>query len=272
MVRRHWISPIAVAVLIGAAAAADPPSLPKALPSAHAHNDYEHPRPLFDALNHGFCSVEADIFLVDGQLLVGHTRGDLKPERTLESLYLDPLRARAKANGGKIFPDTARFWLLIDVKTDAKPTYAALHEVLSRYGDLLTVVTDGKVEPRAVTVVVSGNSDREGIAGQAKRYAGIDGRPRDIDSDLPTDLIPWISERWGSLFKWSGEGTMPESERAKLREFIARAHRHGRLVRFWGTPEKIAVWQEMRAAGVDLINTDKLAELRKFLQPIAAKE
>src|SRR5207237_4622701 len=36
---------------------------------AHAHNDYEHTRPLLDALDHGFCSVEADIHLVDGKLL-----------------------------------------------------------------------------------------------------------------------------------------------------------------------------------------------------------
>lgn len=27
------------------------------LPQAHAHNDYEHPRPLHDALSHGFTSM-----------------------------------------------------------------------------------------------------------------------------------------------------------------------------------------------------------------------
>ncbi len=46
------------------------------LPQAHAHNDYEHERPLLDALSHGFCSVEADIYLVDGALLVAHDRED----------------------------------------------------------------------------------------------------------------------------------------------------------------------------------------------------
>src|SRR5262249_1980163 len=35
--------------------------LPTPLIHAHAHNDYEHTRPLFDALDQGFCSVEADI-------------------------------------------------------------------------------------------------------------------------------------------------------------------------------------------------------------------
>jgi len=34
---------------------------------AHAHNDYLHKPPLLAALEHGFTSVEADIFLVDGK-------------------------------------------------------------------------------------------------------------------------------------------------------------------------------------------------------------
>ena len=89
---------------------------------AHAHNDYEHKRPLFEALENGFCSVEADVFLVDGKLLVGHTVSSLRPERTLESLYLDPLRERATANGGKIYPGGPTIFLLVDVKTKAKDT------------------------------------------------------------------------------------------------------------------------------------------------------
>jgi len=38
------------------------------LPQAHSHNDYEQKRPLLEALDHGFCSVEADVFLVEGSL------------------------------------------------------------------------------------------------------------------------------------------------------------------------------------------------------------
>ena len=34
---------------------------PALLIHAHAHNDYEHARPLLDALDHGFCGVEADV-------------------------------------------------------------------------------------------------------------------------------------------------------------------------------------------------------------------
>src|SRR4051794_2449732 len=71
------------------------PAGPTPLVHAHAHNDYEHARPLLDALDNGFCSVEADIHLVDGKLLVAHDRAHVRPDRTLQSLYLDPLRERA---------------------------------------------------------------------------------------------------------------------------------------------------------------------------------
>jgi hypothetical protein len=248
--------------------AADPAVTP--LKNAHAHNDYEHTRPLFDALDQGFNSVEADVFLVDGKLLVGHTRFDLKPSRTLESLYLDPLVECVRVNGGHVYSRAnTRFWLLIDVKTDAEPTYAALHAVLARYAErypaLLTTIDSNKVAVKAITVVVSGNMAKEAMAKQARRYAGYDGRAPDVDSEVPANLMPWVSDNWTNMFKWRGDGQMPDAERAKLKDFVARAHKHGRIVRLWATPEKPAFWAELRAADVDLINTDQLADLRKFL-------
>ena len=56
---------------------------PAPLEHAHAHNDYQHARPLFSALERGFRSVEADVHLVDGQLLVGHLV--MKPCATAEA-------------------------------------------------------------------------------------------------------------------------------------------------------------------------------------------
>jgi hypothetical protein len=253
--------------LAGRAAGEDRPAPRAVLPlrHSHAHNDYEHQRPLLDALDCGFCSVEADVFLKDGRLLVSHTPFALKPDRTLESLYLDPLCQRAKANGGRVYRDGPPLFLLVDVKTEANPTSTALDKVLARYADLVSVVRHGKFEERAVTVVVSGNRASEVIAGQPVRYAGLDGRLTDLDATVPAHLMPWISERWTKEFHWQGEGPMPEAERAKLQEIVQKAHRHGRLVRFWATPEKVEVWKELRAAGVDLINTDQLPEMQRFL-------
>jgi hypothetical protein len=47
----------------------DDPSAASSTPlsQAHAHNDYLHKNPLFDALNNGFISVEVDVHLFRGK-------------------------------------------------------------------------------------------------------------------------------------------------------------------------------------------------------------
>src|SRR5207237_5482180 len=97
--------PLMLAFLLSVVPALAAPPVPAIVPlrHAHAHNDYQHRRPLLDALDRGFCSVEADIFLVEGELLVGHTRFDLRRGRTLEKLYMRPLRERVKAGKGHVY-------------------------------------------------------------------------------------------------------------------------------------------------------------------------
>src|SRR3954466_15622599 len=114
----YWVFfATAFRVAAGACCASDAATI-KPLPQAHAHNDYEHARPLLDALDHGFCSVEADIWLMPEGLLIGHDRKDLRPNRTLQALYLNPLRERIRANGGRVYRGGPIFYLLIDVKPD----------------------------------------------------------------------------------------------------------------------------------------------------------
>jgi hypothetical protein len=232
---------------------------------AHSHNDYAHRRPLFDALDRGFCSVEADVFLVDGKLLVGHTRQELRADRTLESLYLDPLRERIKQNGGRVYPSVPTTTLLIDLKTAAEPTYTVLRQVLVKYGDLFTSVEDNKVTARAVTAIVSGNKPRAQLAAELPRYAMLDGDLSDLDSSAPSALMPWISASWKGSFAWRGQGSLPADEQTRLREIVSKAHKADRKVRFWGAPDKPIVWRELCAAGVDLLSVDDLDAAQKFL-------
>ncbi|MGH3664638.1 MAG: phosphatidylinositol-specific phospholipase C/glycerophosphodiester phosphodiesterase family protein [Egibacteraceae bacterium] len=243
---------------------------PQPLERAHAHNDYEHERPLFDALDHGFTSVEADVWLVDGELRVAHDLIDVQPGVTLESLYLEPLRQRVKANHGSVYPGPVPVQLLVDIKSEAEPTYRALHAALRPHRRMLTTYTPHKVHDGAVTVVVSGNRPRALMASQRVRYAAYDGRLTDLGSGAPASFIPLISDRWDAHFTWQGVGPMPPAERAKLRDIIATAHADDQRVRFWATPDldtpaREAVWRELVAADVDHINTDDLAGLQAFL-------
>ena len=233
---------------------------------AHAHNDYLHDRPLLDALDHGFGSVEADIYLVDGELLVAHTRRELKKDRTLRGLYLEPLRQRIKENDGSVHGDGQPLTLLIDIKSKGAETYQALDQMLSEYDDIFSSVVDGQLNQRAVNAVVSGNRKFDLIADDATRYVGIDGRLSDLKSDKPAHLMPLISDRWGSHFKWRGKGPMSDADREKLDRVVEQAHERGRKIRFWAIPDNELAWSVMQEAGVDLINTDNLSGLSNYLQ------
>jgi hypothetical protein len=231
----------------------------------HAHNDYEHERPLFDALDHGFVSVEADIHLVNGELLVAHDREDVRPGRTLEALYLDPLR-NILTERDAVQPGAGRFILLIDIKSEAESTYAELSRRLEPYRGMLARVKDGELVPGPVWAILSGNRPIDTVAARADRLVFIDGRLDDLGEGVPATLMPLVSSHWFVLSRWTGLGEMPEEDRAELRRVAGRAAAEGKLLRFWATPHREALWDALVAAGVPLINADDLARLEAYLR------
>jgi hypothetical protein len=262
------IALIGVIVSLAVQSAVAATNAPTALPGAHAHNDYYHKRPLFDALERGFISIEADVFLVEGKLLVGHYARELQSDRTLESLYLEPLRKHVEANGGRVFEGEERLTLLVDFKTDGSAAYAALARLLRKYDSVFFDVKDGKLAPRSVDVVVTGDRPIEKVLRDKERRVAVDGRLADLASDAlkePAELIPLVSESWTSHFAWRGDGPIPPAERERLREIAEQVHAEGRRLRFWATPDDPAVWSELKTAGVDIIGTDDLEALQNFL-------
>ena len=234
------------------------------LTNGFAHNDYEHTRPLLDALDLGFCSVEADIYLVNGQLLVGHDAADLKPDRTLMSLYLNPLAQRVHKNGGSVYPHGPEFLLLIDVKSDADATYQQLKSVLTNYSDMLTTFTGDSIRTNAVTIIISGNRPTEMASRENTRVAAIDGRANDLDHNPPLPLIPLVSDIWTKFSHWNGKGEIPDADRSRIAELVRRAHEQKRKLRLWAAPDTPDSWKLQQTLGIDLINTDKLADFAKY--------
>ncbi|QCP00008.1 hypothetical protein FCN77_22695 [Arthrobacter sp. 24S4-2] len=268
-----------LATLAGTAAAPAQAEAPKPPPvvvgqplaGTHAHNDYGHERPLFDALAHGFTSVEADVWLVDGELLVAHDLADAKPGVTLESLYLDPLDELVRNQGRSVYPHwDGSLQLLIDIKSEGEATYAAIEQELAEHRDIMSRYSNGTTKTGPVTAVISGNRPLATMQAQEKRFGFYDGRSADLTSGMPAGLMPLVSDNWTKLFSWQGVGPMPEAERTKLQAYVADAHAQGYRVRFWATPDqpgaaREAVWNELFDAGVDHINTDDLEALEQFL-------
>ncbi len=239
-------------------------SLP--LTRAHAHNDYLHDRPLFDALEQGFCSVEADVFYLDGQFLVAHERPEVVPGRTLEGLYLEPLRNRVGENSGSVQPGAEDFFLWIDVKTDGEEAWPALRDLLLSYRDILSVAESDVLHRGPVSVIVSGNRAASLMLGDRVLPATIDGRFSDLNLGMSPRIMSWLSDDYSRYFTWSGDGEMPSSQLENLQEFVTAAHERGYRVRLWAIPDRASAWAVLEEAGVDLINTDDLKGLSRFLR------
>ncbi|KAF2477710.1 uncharacterized protein BDR25DRAFT_275056 [Lindgomyces ingoldianus] len=172
----------------------------------HSHNDYWRPYPLFSALATGCTGVEADVWLQDDgeTLLVGHDRGSLRPEMTLEKMYLDPLfEILEHRNPGEVWEnntvyDRARgvfqtqpnmtLVLMIDVKTEPSATWKAVlkklerfrhptKRYLTRYENVFPApgfVERQEIWPSALTVVGSGNMEGDTIVNLYTEIVPID--------------------------------------------------------------------------------------------------
>ena len=82
----------------------------------------------------------------------------------------------------------------------------------------------------------------------------------DLDTHMPADLMPLVSDAWASHFRWRGQGPMPPDELRQARR-LRGPRMPRRRVRFWAIPSNRTVWTELADAGVDLINADDLPGL-----------
>ncbi|GEO05730.1 hypothetical protein AAE02nite_33940 [Adhaeribacter aerolatus] len=245
-----------------------PLQLAKPLEQGHSHNDYWRSRPLLDALNQGFKSVEADVFLVDGALLVGHSKNELSPAKTLESMYLKPLQNIARENK-KLYQQPSVLYLYIDFKTEGKNTYESLVPVLARYQNLL-VNPLNKSRSGMVRVILTGNYPQEQVLADKQRLVFLDGKVENLSQNLNPAFFPVVSGNWAKYFTWKGEGAMPAAETRQLAEWAALAQKNGQQIRFWNMPEQSrdqinSIWQELLKYPAILIGTDHLDWLTGIL-------
>lgn len=138
----------------------------------HSHNDYWRRVPLFEAIHYGCTGVEADVWLFDEELYVGHNEASLTKNRTFRSLYVDPIRELLdKQNPTTEFSNTTRHGifdtsseqtlvLLVDFKTDGHELWPYVSSQLEplRERGYLTHFNGEKTISGAVTVVGTGNT------------------------------------------------------------------------------------------------------------------
>lgn len=236
--------------------------------NAFAHNDYQHKRPLFEAINNGYTYIEADVYIHKNQLVVTHVLPSIHHHRTLENLYLQPLADYVQKNNGEVYPGyTAPVTLMIDIKSDGAKTYQLLKPILEKYRSLLSGYQNGQLQTGVVRIVLSGHKPYDLLRDDQNRLAFIDEDLRKINRDTTANenMMAMASCKYSKLLKWKGSGLFSSRERNRLAAYVDQAHRCGAKVRLWSSPDNQAVWKQLLQCGVDLINTDKLARLKDFL-------
>lgn len=227
---------------------------------AHSHNDYEQNIPFLRAYYQQFGSVEADIFLKNDSIFVAHEVRHIKPANTLKELYLKPISAKIQENKGRIYSDgNIDLQLLIDLKTPAKETIAALIKELQPYENLL-------VPKGPVKVVLSGNIPDAQEFDNYPSYLFFDGRPEITYTKPQLERIGLISQSFTKYTKWNGKGILVKNEKKALEDVIKSVHEQGKKIRFWATPDHVNAWKMLMNLGVDYLNTDKVEELGPYLR------
>lgn len=229
--------------------------------NAHSHNDYMQEIPFWQAYYANFGSIEADVFLVKGQLWVAHTEKELSADRTLENLYLDNISKQIKLNKGNIYPDTGKkLQLLIDIKQDYKTSLAVLVSTLKKYPEI--------TGNPGIKIVITGGKPQPSEFNNYPNYLYFDG---DLDKNYSADQLKRIgmfSADLPGLVKWNGKGIPRDEETQKIKTAVDKAHAQQKPVRFYGAPDFPNAWVNLMDLGVDYINTDHIPNLKKFMNSI----
>ena len=234
--------------------------------NAFSHNDYWRENPLEDALAFRFNCVEADLWLIDGELYVSHERPEPNPAITFENLYLKPLIARIQANGGKVYPDSDRpFYLMVDCKAQGEEMYKVLKKQMEPYKEYFCSIENGEYKEGGVLFFLSGDRPAKSLPKETSRFTFLDGQIKDLGKGIPASLAPVVSDNYADFFTWNGEGKMPEDQLNKMREIIGKVHEEGKLFRWWGAPDTEAFKRFFIQEGVDLVGADELGGLYNVL-------
>jgi len=231
--------------------------------NAHSHNDYEQKTPFVLAYNAHFGSIEADIWAVNGDLFVAHNKSDIKAERSLDSLYIQPIVRFFRKNGGKAwrnYPST--FQLMIDLKTPFEQTLSILVEKLKKYPD----VFDSDQNNNAIRVVITGNRPDPSGFSKYPLFIWFDGNVTLKYDDQQLKRIALYSENLAGFTTWKGKEAMVEKEEIRLKQVIDSVHGLNKKIRFWNAPDDAYAWKTLINLKVDYLNTDHIQELSAWLQ------
>jgi alkaline phosphatase len=232
---------------------------PRVKPLVFAHNDYQQSKPFYAAYDLKVSYIEVDVFLRDGALCVAHASDEISDKKVLQSMYLMPLEEKIKLHPRYAYEDsTANLTLMIDIKTEGTSTLQALEKLLKQYPVLIACKT--------LQILISGNVPDPSTWSTYSDFIHFDGRPGVLYTADQRERVGLISNDFRVCSSWNGLGNIPPEERVKLSAVIKEVHNQGKKIRFWGTPDNENTWRQLLEIKVDVLNTDSVDDLSRFIQ------
>jgi alkaline phosphatase len=146
---------------------------------------------------------------------------------------------------------------MIDLKTEGVSTLRAIVDLINKYPEL--------IKSSNLEFMISGNVPDPKKWTDYPSYIFFDGRPGTPYSPDQMKRISMISTSFSSLSRWDGRGQIPGDDRKKMQKLMDDAHANGKKFRFWATPDSPEAWNELMSMGMDVIVTDDVAGLVRFL-------
>ncbi|MFT3902838.1 MAG: phosphatidylinositol-specific phospholipase C/glycerophosphodiester phosphodiesterase family protein [Niabella sp.] len=225
----------------------------------HSHNDYEQQDPFWSAYNHGFSSIEADVFLADDNLPVAHAKRNISPEKNLRTLYLEPLSQCVKKNKGSVYPNRSKnLLLLIDCKTEGISTLQEIIRELRQFPELIS--------NRTLKFVITGNQPHKDSLFRYPAFIWFDGNLNYSYNKKNLKKIALFSANFRNYSAWNGVDMPDKKSAITLQQEIKKAHQLKKPVRFWGAPDNENAWNTFLNMGIDFINTDRIKDFSTFAE------
>jgi hypothetical protein len=217
----------------------------------------------------GFRGVEADVVLRAGDLRVAHSAAEARPGRTLESLYLQPIRDLVQKCGRVLNPSTP-FILNVELKERSRAAYDSLLALTDRYNDLLDPRPPASAA--ALEIILVGWSPRiSDMSSSSERRLGRQHKISSRSAALPEEAasVRLITLDYGKTIKWSGRGSRPQHAASWLDQ-VRRAKQAipGRIARAYNAPAHSAVYRLLFEGGIDLIGTEDLQATHRVLRQL----
>jgi len=222
---------------------------------AHSHNDYKNNIPFYRAYEKGFGSIEADVYAVNGRLMVAHDKKEISAKRSLKILYIDPLIEKLNRDPQR------HLRLLIEIKEDYK---AILPLVISELKPLEKYFAyDG--HPGRLSIVMTGAVPPAAVMPNYPDWISFDVDHLDGFTAAQWKKIGLVSFPLSKYVHWNGKGVFNADEIKRIKGGIDSVHNAGKKVRFYETPDTKSSWLAMLRLGVDVIGTDDIEGLGNFL-------